>query len=289
MRKKKNRIHLALFCSLFLLFTASVISSTAVIEEVGVGEIHWETGVIRVVGYGAAPKGIPGAIGRLLAQRAAKADAYRNALEVIEGVRVRSETLVENFTVVSDEIRLSMQGFIKGGHFEQVSFDMENTCEIILVLPLGGQKGLSSLLLNTVQQLPSLGTAPPVEILPGPVETARKKYTGIVIDTRGLDVKPALYPQVFDAKGYLLYGPTMVSVDRTDFSTMVAYSRSLEKGLAMPRVAGNPLLIKAVDTVKSSDGEATDIVLNSEAAALFRQATAENDLLAKAAVVFIID
>jgi hypothetical protein len=128
-----------------------------------------------------------------------------------------------------------------------------------------------------------------VEILPGPVETARKKYTGIVIDTRGLDVKPALYPQVFDAKGYLLYGPTMVSVDRTDFSTMVAYSRSLEKGLAMPRVAGNPLLIKAVDTVKSSDGEATDIVLNSEAAALFRQATAENDLLAKAAVVFIID
>lgn len=83
------------------------------IEEVGAGEIDWETGVIRVVGYGAAPKGVPGAIGRLLAQRAAKADAYRNALEVIEGVRVRSETLVQNYTVVSDEIRLSMEGFIR--------------------------------------------------------------------------------------------------------------------------------------------------------------------------------
>src|SRR5690606_273668 len=125
MRKKKNRIHLALFCSLFFLFTASVISSTAVIEEVGVGEIDWETGVIRVVGYGAAPKGIPGAIGRLLQQRAAKPNADRHDLEVTEGVRVSSERSIEHFTVDSEEISLSVLGFIKGGHVEQVTFDME--------------------------------------------------------------------------------------------------------------------------------------------------------------------
>ena len=288
MRKKKILIQSALTCSLLLILAAGVLSSTAVVEQVGAGEIDWETGVIRVMGYGAAPRGLPGAVGRLLAQRAAKADAYRNALEVIEGVRVRSETLVENYTVVSDEIRLSMQGFIKGGRFERVSFDMENTCEIMLVLPLGGEKGLSSLLFNTVQQLPTTPTAPPVEILPRPTEITRR-YTGIVIDTRGLDVKPALYPQVFDVDGYLLYGPAMVSVDRDDFSTMVAYSRSLEKGLAMPRVGGNPLLLKAADAVRGNGGEATDIVLGREAAALFRQAVAGNDLLAKAAVVFIID
>jgi|SRR5690554_3545599 hypothetical protein len=285
MRRKKKILIPALTCSLFLVLSAIFLSGTAVIEEVGAGEIDWETGVIRVVGYGAAPKGVPGAIGRLLAQRAAKADAYRNALEVIEGVRVRSETLVQNYTVVSDEIRLSMEGFIRGGHFEQVSYDMENTCEIILVLPLGGEKGLSSLLFNTVKQLPTIPTAPPVEVLPKPA----RGYTGIVIDTRGLDIKPALYPQVFDIDGYLLYGPTMVSVDRADFSTMVAYSRSLEKGLAMPRVGENPLLIKAADAVRSKGGEATDIVLGSEAATLFRQAVAGTDLLARASVVFIID
>lgn len=287
MRRKKLLLKV-LTCSFLLVLSAIALSSTAVIEEVGTGEIDWESGVIRVAGYGAPPKGVPGALGRLLAQRAAKADAYRNALEVIEGVRVRSETLVQNYMVVSDEIRLSMEGFIKGGHFEQVSFDMENTCEIILVLPLGGEKGLSSLLFNTVRQSPALPTAPPVAILPKPAEPAGG-YTGIVIDTRGLNIKPALYPQIFDVDGYLLYGPTMVSVDRADFSTMVAYSRSLEKGLAMPRVGKNPLLLKATDAVRSNGGEATDIVLGSEAAVLFRQAVAGTDLLARAAVVFAID
>lgn len=52
--------------------------------------------------------------GKLMAQRAAQVDAYRNLAESIKGVRITASTRVENFVTVSDEIRASFNGFIRG-------------------------------------------------------------------------------------------------------------------------------------------------------------------------------
>lgn len=52
--------------------------------------------------------------GKLMAQRAAQVDAYRNLAESVQGVRIDARTKVENFVAVSDEIRSSFQGVIRG-------------------------------------------------------------------------------------------------------------------------------------------------------------------------------
>ena len=57
----------------------------------------------------------------------------------------------------------------------------------------------------------------------------------------------------------------------------------------MPRVGSNPLKIKASSVIKATSGENTDIVLDSEATNAFRQAATQGDLLAKAAVVIVIN
>jgi hypothetical protein len=273
---------------------AAVFALSGYTEQVGQGEVDWEKGVIRVTGVGAAPEGASKATAPLLAQRAAKADAYRNAAEVIEGVRVCSRTMVSDFTVSSDEIVTGVQGLIKGGQFEKPTYDSENRCEIVLVIPIGGQKGLSMLVSDSAQQTlaanpsPSpLPVAATVTATAAPIPTG--PYTGIVIDARNLGVRPALYPQVFDVDGYLLYGQSMVNKEQPEFTTMVAYSRTLDKATAMPRVGNNPLKLTATSVVKASNGETTDVVLNSEASKAFRQATAQGDLLSKASVVLIIN
>lgn len=52
--------------------------------------------------------------GRLMAERAAKVDAYRNLAERVNGLRITSNTYVRDFVAESDEIRTSLNTFLKG-------------------------------------------------------------------------------------------------------------------------------------------------------------------------------
>ena len=61
--------------------------------------IDWQKGVAEADGYGAPPAQAIGAQANLLAQRAAKADCYRNLLELISGVQVDSQTTVKDMMV----------------------------------------------------------------------------------------------------------------------------------------------------------------------------------------------
>ena len=52
--------------------------------------------------------------GRLKAERAALTDARRNLAETVEGLRITGNTYVRDFVIESDEIRTSLNAFIKG-------------------------------------------------------------------------------------------------------------------------------------------------------------------------------
>lgn len=91
---------------------------------------------IRATGYGAprednlAPvstpttvssptRGIVGwddvsARGRLMAERAAKVDAYRNLAETVKGIRISGQTYVRDFVAESDYVQTALDTFIKG-------------------------------------------------------------------------------------------------------------------------------------------------------------------------------
>ncbi|MCL6591979.1 MAG: hypothetical protein K6U80_18775 [Firmicutes bacterium] len=272
-------------CLLLLVLSAPLWADSEVMESIGQGQIDWERGVIQVKGSGAIAQ-TPGtslAKAKLMAERAAKADAYRNGLEVLEGVRVSSETLVKDFETLNDEIRTSVQGYLKGARLISTEYTYDGICEVVMELPLWGRSDFSRLLFESAK--PKMVWPTPVVVQPKRTEVI---YTGIIIDTRGLEVKPALYPQVFDSDGFLLYGPTMVSFDLIKTKTMVAYTRSLERALAMDRAGKKPLQIMAISVIKATNGEITDIVLSAGDSRAFREA-AGYGLLNKAAVVFVID
>jgi len=52
--------------------------------------------------------------GRLMALRAARSDAMRRLAERIKGVRITSDTTVQDFVAESDEINVDMRAFLKG-------------------------------------------------------------------------------------------------------------------------------------------------------------------------------
>src|SRR5437763_366327 len=90
--------------------------AAALVQDTPNGQIDWAAGTITVKGNGAPPDHGSAPQKRLMAKRAAVADAYRNLAEVVKGVHVTSETTVENFVTTNDTIKTSVDALIKGAH-----------------------------------------------------------------------------------------------------------------------------------------------------------------------------
>lgn len=67
---------------------------------------------------------------KLLAKRAAEADAYRKLGETIQGLQITSDTHVRDFVAESDEIRAEYDNFVRGVRFGKPKWDSEGTCAI---------------------------------------------------------------------------------------------------------------------------------------------------------------
>ncbi len=115
--------------------------------------------LITVKGTGAPNANMPAGQAKLMACRAAMADAYRNLSEQIMGVMVDSQTTVKNFVTESDVINTKVQGFIKGAEKLNERVLADGTCEVTV------QASKNQL----------LELFPPLQPVYAPVETEVKK------------------------------------------------------------------------------------------------------------------
>jgi hypothetical protein len=143
-----------------------------VVERMGNGAVNWTQGVVTAKGSGAPPsKGVTNvAQARLMAERAAKADALRNLLETVKGVRVDSETTVESFTTKSDRVLTRVSGIVIGARVVDTKYLSDGAVEVTMSINLTGE-----LLAVMLQELPPLSQplmpAPP---LPQPLPIPAK-------------------------------------------------------------------------------------------------------------------
>src|SRR5512143_3421194 len=190
----KRSSYLPLLVVTLLVFAAGSASAQLVgtikdvIESAGSsGKVDWTTGVITSVGIGAPPaQPANAAQARAMAERAAQVVAYRNLLEAVKGVRVDSTTTVENFMVTSDVIRTQVSGFVQGSMVMDKKYMSDGSVEVTVGMKLTGP--LADAL------LPKTPPAQPAGI--GVPSAAGQTFTGLIIDARGLGVRPAMAPKV---------------------------------------------------------------------------------------------
>ena len=228
------------------------------------GAIDWTSRVARAKGTGVLDPGNTNkAQARLMAERAAVVVAQRNLLEIIKGVRVDSDTKVENFMTQYDVIYSHVDGIVKGARqLGSARYDsLAGTVEVELEVPLYGAGGIEGAI------EPALGTPGTAD---GNVSAAGvsprvkeffKQYAGLVLDGGNTGLNGSLFPKIYDDQGNLL-------LDTKDYakytgeagSYAVQFVGALDQILASPAFATQPLVLK-VKEVRGKLG--SDIVLSA--------------------------
>ena len=294
---KSRFVSIAIIVGLLFLFAGAgfcqeKVSMNEWVEKVGQGSVNWSAGYIEAVGIGApSDKSIGKANARPMAMRAAKVDAYRNLLEITKDVQVDSATTVKDFTVESDVINTQVNGLVKGAQVVKTDYMSDGTVEVTLRIPLYG-----GILAQTIMPLaiakPPVPPAPSVLEAPAPAVTAPAApaapvaYTGMVVDARGIQARPAMSPRVFDEDGKEVYGSANVDREYAVQQGMSGYARDLNAAQSNQRVTVNPITVKALKT--SGPGKSDLIISNADAQQI--RASAENmTFMKKCRVMVVLD
>jgi len=257
------------------------------VEKMGSGSINWSKGLVVAKGIGAPPQqyyGKPQA--RPTALRAARLDAMRNILEVIQGVRIDSTTTVKNFATESDIITSKVEGMVQGAKVVKQEYMSDGTVEVTVEMSLYG--GFSQLILPAeIKQVDTVQS-----MTPGPKQesatpsVSSEVYTGLVIDARGLNARPAMAPKIMDESGQEVYGSAYVSREFAVQQGMSGYAKEIDAARQNPRVTANPLMVKGLKT--DGPGGADVIISNADAAKL-RSASENLSFLKKCRVMIVVD
>lgn len=99
---------------------------------------EWVPITIRATGSGAPPpSAINQAQARLMTERAAKLDGYRNLIEQAYGVNIASNSTVRDFVLQSDTIKARVDAFIKGAKVVDTRHLSDGSVDVDMEMTLG--------------------------------------------------------------------------------------------------------------------------------------------------------
>lgn len=259
MQKKKIRYPaLLLVCMLALL--AGTVSAGAE------GRTDWANGMITMTGYGVAPSSARTyGQARIQARRAAFLDACRNLAEYVQGIQVTSDTTVRDMAVESDVIQTHVTALVRGAKIVSETADSDTTYEVTIQVPMfGTTDSLAKAVLTPpvqkeafpapviVPSTPAASAAPS----PAPADTSTAapvpstavnlravgSYTGLVVDCRGLGLKPVMSPVIKNEQGQWIYGYKNLDYAKVIANGMAGYTSDINGTV---RAGSHPLVVKA--------------------------------------------
>lgn len=271
------------------------IKSKGVERQIGNGIINWTYGTIKVTGGGSLPQKGSTAQKRLMAERAAIADAYRQLAETVNGVQVFSETTVKNFVTESDVIRTSVNAVIKGARkIGKTRYLSDGGVEVDLEMPMYGKDSLAFALdfgeqIKKKSEEPYSYVGKPLALLQKKndlttdlLKTTLKKdfnfdwllaffnkiafntdVTGLIIDASGLGAEPAMGPFIIGA-AKRVYPSNKIGMDSDKIVNqgITHYVEDINEAKKdINRVGNSPLIVQA-KAVKGNPS--TDILLTEE-------------------------
>jgi hypothetical protein len=268
-----------------------------VVEREGDVVRNWTLRLFEVRGAGAPPSWTTShAQARILAEETARANAQQKLLEAILDTRIDARSLFRNATVVNTDLEKTIKGELRYAFEKGVKEFDDGRVEVTLGLWVRGE--IAHALLGPAPEprrspTPTPSSAPPdpapqatVTPAAAPPPAPSLIYSGLVVDARGLGVRPAMSPRLVSEAGQEIYGSAVVDRAFAIQQGMAGYSKDLGAAQANERVASRPLTIKGL---KADGPNRTDIVISNADAQLLLGAAQHLSFLEKAHVMIVVD
>jgi hypothetical protein len=181
--------------------------SNEAIEYTQNGHINWTTGIIQAKGVGTPLKKSSGnaSVSNMKILSDSKNNARHNMLKIIQNVRIDSIKKARNYATINDSVAKQLEEIIYEARENETmrKYMSDGTVEVYLQLSLYG--GFAQLFLpEEIKQIESIK-----QIAVGgnnsssqPSKTSDlKNYTGLVVDTTGISVNPAMALRLLDEDG----------------------------------------------------------------------------------------
>jgi hypothetical protein len=260
---------------LLVLFIALSFAVSSFAEEKIEGEINWVDGYITAVGNGASAKGSL-AQARPLARRAAIVDAQRSLLEIIKGVKIDSQTTVENFMVTQDIIKAHVSGIVKGATIHKTEYkahpDGSLGATVEMRICINQCKGSGNSLVQALSldkkdnaklppALPENLTMPPAPPIPpksSKVYTydSTKPVTGIILNLDGRMYERVILPVVVttgeDKNLFTVYSAKSVKPNVIRMHGVVRYADTVDHAIKNEYAGNNVMVIPIADITKDN-------------------------------------
>jgi hypothetical protein len=164
----------------------------------------------------------------------------------------------------------------------------DGTAEVRLRIPLYGN--LAQIIMPLSMAKPHAVPAP-TESVPAQAVKASESpsapvvYTGMVVDARGVQARPAMLPRIFDEDGNEVYG--LANVDR-ECAVKQGISGYMHDPAAQTNqcVGANPITIKAL---RSSGSDKSDIIISNADAQNIRLSAKSASFLNQCKVMIVLD
>jgi len=254
-------------------------NSREVVELKEKGSINWSRGVIQAKGIGTPHKKMSGnSNARTVALTDAKLDAFRIILEIIKELRINGTAVVGDYAIQNPAIMSKIENMVKNAKVVKKEYLTDGTVKIKMEVSLRG--GFAQLVLpKDIKPLDSI-------TLVTMNKTSSPVFTGLVVDAKGLGVRPVMVPRILDENNQEVYGSAFVSREYAVQQGMSGYARSLKEILNNQRVADYPLVVKGLKTLGPGRSE---IVISNADASKLRGTSESLYFMKKCRVIIVVD
>ena len=131
------------------------------------------------------------------------------------------------------------------------------------------------------------GKEPPAGVELVPYETGdAPEYTGILVDAKGLESRPALFPQVVTEFGDDVFSADFAKPEQVTQYGLVGYFYDRMQALTADRIGSNPLIVRALGVTGTNS---CDLIVSQADAARIHGSKSNLGLLSRCRVGFLVD